>query len=430
MFRRTVAVFAMVPIQPSMAVPFAQSKDDAVSSVRHLYGSRWFGADSQYLLFHPAQSHFVPFFLARGSCTGTYSATVEYRETVTNTDGKQTTQRRYQSIQPQELAKNFFDHNTQIYAGYRRDPKHVRALQGEHIPTIMKPMEEVDVANADDLNAVEMSLTTLSDEVEGLIKAEAEKNAREIVRLHHSSAHSIRIHWQAFRLKIDAVTPVFVPAYIVPLQYGEHQYKAVVCGVRGLVSGPRLYNPESVARASAAATAVSFLLLAKFGALKVFSAAFPLALGVSTLGAYYGAFIAATKIPVWRIERRQRETQRRKEANQQRGDQRTASTADDGSNADATARKRAQHLDDGFDEPSRHPSPKDPKGYYQLLGVSRHASVNEIKAAYRKKALQVHPDIVKKGAASSADMATLNQAYQILRRPNKRQQYDDGDPDP
>lgn len=60
------------------------------------------------------------------------------------------------------------------------------------------------------------------------------------------------------------------------------------------------------------------------------------------------------------------------------------------------------------------------KNYYDILGVSKSASEDELKRAYRKLAHQYHPD---KGG-SKEKFQEINDAYQILSDPNKRRQYD------
>lgn len=60
------------------------------------------------------------------------------------------------------------------------------------------------------------------------------------------------------------------------------------------------------------------------------------------------------------------------------------------------------------------------KDYYDLLGVSKSASADEIKTAFRKKAHEHHPD--KGGDAEK--FKELNEAYQVLGNPEKRQRYD------
>lgn len=61
--------------------------------------------------------------------------------------------------------------------------------------------------------------------------------------------------------------------------------------------------------------------------------------------------------------------------------------------------------------------------YYQILGVSKQASLGEIKKAYRQLALKYHPD-KNKSADAEKKFKEVNQAYQILSDPKKRQQYD------
>jgi molecular chaperone DnaJ len=59
--------------------------------------------------------------------------------------------------------------------------------------------------------------------------------------------------------------------------------------------------------------------------------------------------------------------------------------------------------------------------YYKILGVSKGASQDEIKKAFRKKAHEYHPD---KGNGNADKFKEVNQAYQVLSDSQKRQQYD------
>lgn len=64
--------------------------------------------------------------------------------------------------------------------------------------------------------------------------------------------------------------------------------------------------------------------------------------------------------------------------------------------------------------------------FYSILGISKNATAEEIKRAYRQQALQWHPDKHTGEAKKSAEekFKKVNQAYEVLRDPQKRQMYD------
>ena len=64
------------------------------------------------------------------------------------------------------------------------------------------------------------------------------------------------------------------------------------------------------------------------------------------------------------------------------------------------------------------------KDYYQILGVARNASANEIKGAYRKLAMQYHPDRNPGDKQAEERFKEMNEAYQVLSDPQKRARYD------
>ena len=66
----------------------------------------------------------------------------------------------------------------------------------------------------------------------------------------------------------------------------------------------------------------------------------------------------------------------------------------------------------------------DKENYYDVLGVSKTASQDEIKSAYRKLAKQYHPDFHPGDAAAAEKFKEINEANEVLSDENKRKQYD------
>ena len=64
------------------------------------------------------------------------------------------------------------------------------------------------------------------------------------------------------------------------------------------------------------------------------------------------------------------------------------------------------------------------KDYYEILGVPRTATPGEIKKAFRKLARIHHPDVAKNKATGEAKFKEINEAYEVLSDPEKRQKYD------
>ena len=62
--------------------------------------------------------------------------------------------------------------------------------------------------------------------------------------------------------------------------------------------------------------------------------------------------------------------------------------------------------------------------YYQILGVRREASPEEIKQAYHRLATRFHPDLHPSDADAEDCLRSLNQAYTVLRDPEQRARYD------
>ena len=64
------------------------------------------------------------------------------------------------------------------------------------------------------------------------------------------------------------------------------------------------------------------------------------------------------------------------------------------------------------------------RDYYEVLGVSKGASADEIKKGFRKKAKQLHPDRNKDNPDAEAQFKEANEAYDVLRDADKKAAYD------
>ncbi len=64
------------------------------------------------------------------------------------------------------------------------------------------------------------------------------------------------------------------------------------------------------------------------------------------------------------------------------------------------------------------------RDYYDVLGVSRTASADEIKKSYRRMAMKHHPDRNKGDASAESKFKEVKEAYEVLKDPDKRATYD------
>ena len=64
------------------------------------------------------------------------------------------------------------------------------------------------------------------------------------------------------------------------------------------------------------------------------------------------------------------------------------------------------------------------RDYYEVLGVAKTASADEIKSAYRKLAMKYHPDRNPGDESAKAKFQEASEAYEVLSNPEKRQRYD------
>ena len=70
------------------------------------------------------------------------------------------------------------------------------------------------------------------------------------------------------------------------------------------------------------------------------------------------------------------------------------------------------------------PATTDPAGYYRALGVRRTATADEIRAAFRSRAMAAHPDRAGATTADNEAFRLVREAYEVLRDPRQRMAYD------
>ena len=64
------------------------------------------------------------------------------------------------------------------------------------------------------------------------------------------------------------------------------------------------------------------------------------------------------------------------------------------------------------------------RAYYEVLGIQKGASEDEIKKAFKKKAREFHPDLHPDDKEAEARFKEINEAYEVLSDSNKRARYD------
>ena len=67
---------------------------------------------------------------------------------------------------------------------------------------------------------------------------------------------------------------------------------------------------------------------------------------------------------------------------------------------------------------------KDFKDYFKILGISRNATDQEIKSAFRKLARKFHPDLNPHDLRAESEFKEINEAYEILSDEDKKRSYE------
>ena len=66
----------------------------------------------------------------------------------------------------------------------------------------------------------------------------------------------------------------------------------------------------------------------------------------------------------------------------------------------------------------------DKRDYYEVLGIQKNASEDEMKKAYRQMAKKYHPDLHPNDKEAEEKFKEVNEAYEVLSDPSKKERYD------
>lgn len=289
MFFKNSVLFLKVHSQRGLH--FQLGSEKAIELIRKKYGSLWFGALQDFLHLSPPSMEFLPFYYCQGTVTGKFYGTVTYSNMTSSSNSRSIDSSRRIKTEPQLLKSSFASNNTQIYAGYRYNIRHVhKALRNEENSLHLCKLQAVDTTLAT-INNYEYSVEELDLVLHDEVKRQAEDTARSMVKSYHPTAFSININFIELNIQLEEVTPVLVPCYVVKARYDMEEYTLYVNGIDGTVSGPLLFNAQLVARVFALSSIVLALLLLP-NTTKGLLGGFLLAVPV-----YYAAFYAAKLAP-------------------------------------------------------------------------------------------------------------------------------------
>ncbi|KAI8827021.1 uncharacterized protein EV422DRAFT_22341 [Fimicolochytrium jonesii] len=217
--------------------------------------------------------------------------------------------------------------------------------------------------------------------------------------------------------------PVWLSSYVFNGTYRGQRFQTFVNGATGETGGEVFWRPLT-AGLGAAVGAVGVALLAPFLGLESFAF---LAGWKALLAAVPGYMLG-----VWRAGQRplrnigNAEIDRREEAMMFRQRIRWDDAEPELDRGPNPGSRPNPPKPPPPPKPRPSPGPRDKLGYYARLGIPTNASADEIKAAYSRQALLIHPDKVPplQKAQATEEFHRLQEAANVLRDPKKRREYD------
>ncbi|EFJ31790.1 hypothetical protein SELMODRAFT_408008 [Selaginella moellendorffii] len=446
--RRSISSSAGPSVEHLRAVPFTRSREDARSDYDAYHSSVISYVPS---LSPSVKERFLPFWaVCSVAKVAIDSAQIGYLKHRYNFATKR--METYTSWQLVYFSKNERpswerrhdpneDLDMQIYASYEYRRAYVNGLRCVGCFSGATRLTPEMVEGPDGVRGLEefrMNAQAALDLAKTAVYRQAQANARDfLLRIFPGS-------WDARGINLDflmdsvLVAPIYVPVYIFESSYFTEMVRTFVHGARSsAVGGQRLYHaPLAAIGGGMACAAMAYHM----------SGSVPL--GACVVAATIASTVALL-FPVlvlrfrewWRVresaqhvwrdwgqeyvnayemweELARKQQTRREEARQRRFyEEQTRYRRSDYS------RQRQEEPSSGYGGGGSNP---DPKGYYARLGLQPGASESEIKAAFRALALKHHPDRHQdpgNKAKAKANFVRITEAYEVLRDPNKRREY-------
>ena len=368
---------------------------------------------------------YLPYYYFSATTSLTYSAhlgntTYELRYSLVTGRWHYYPRTRYHDLPRQTLSDHEYPNTLvplHIYAAYNQPGSWVKLLDTSNVLQLAgnNPLKTISGIEPRIEEFMRPFLGIKSQMVDWLHYNEKERARKYIQRTYDpdeiqftSSVLNYNLRWEQ----------VYIPVWLFEFTDKDlkNLYKTYVAGWSDTTSGPRFYDPLW-------SGAIAGVLSAAISSLPFW--------GVSWLvGPAFGGFIGIVTMLLVRLAPEFSRTSANQETEEQRQYDRRAArgAADEERKSASDSRQQEQQSQEKQQERTKSTYPaNDPQGLYQTLEISPTATEAEIGAAYRLLAKKYHPDMVKGEAEKDVAKAKFQQlaaAYEVLKDPRKRREYD------
>ncbi|KAF9299946.1 hypothetical protein BGZ74_008475 [Mortierella antarctica] len=431
-------------------VPFKMNIQQAEEVFQKYHGHSFFSAKAAQV--DKVEALYIPFWAASGSVRSkVINAQVGWDRLVTRynrvTKQNETSwETQWKSVQTQHEFIHTYPStipDLQVYASYKYRRGFVNQIRSSTSILEAKTLASADMESNDPedkrrglrnrgLDPFTMKPSIALKFVRTAIE-EAEMRTAEQWLVDAYRCDRARILSMDFQYNGLVLAPVYMPVFVFSIQYLDRTFRTFVQAhdPTGLAGGLRFYSWQRISAATAicAIAALTFLGSARTG------------LGV-TSGFWLGV-VAPSLLVAWSVlyypilDYRVRDWWRQREMDGHYSEASSATWDTDWTKA--YDRFEEEHRRQDWNENQQYQSsqgsgpsgrsgpPGDPMGYYNVLGVSKDASVQEIQSAFRGLAMKWHPDrfsTPKEKAVGKKKFQEITAAYSVLRDPKKRKSYD------